>query len=128
MNIQIKKFQGAMVAEVTGKVDGKTAPDLEEVVLPLLQVGGLVMLDLTPTTYTARSALRCFLRLQREANARGTRLVLVGLCQGIKDIMCSTGFLRFFQLAETLGEADPPSRGAGYAPAGSPRKDEESHP
>jgi anti-sigma B factor antagonist len=128
MEIHIKKHQGAMVAEVTGEIDGRTAPNLEEVVLPLLQLGGTVLLDLTPTTYAASPGLRCLLRLHREASAQRTRLVLVGMCQDIKDIMCSTGFLRFFHLAETLGEAVPPSRVAGSEPAGSAHAEEGSYP
>jgi anti-sigma B factor antagonist len=128
MEIHIKKYQGAMVAEVVGEIDARTAPGLEEVVAPLLQHKGTVLLDLTRTTFMDSRGVRCALRLHREANAQCARLVLVGLCREIKDVMGSTGFLKFFQLAETLGEAVPPSRGDGYEPAGRLLEEEESHP
>jgi len=102
MEIQIKRHQNALVAEVTGEIDGRTAPELEVVVSPLFQGGPLVLLDLTRTTYMSSAGLRSLLLLHREASAQSTRLVLVGVCREIQDVMGSTGFLRFFQLAETL--------------------------
>jgi anti-sigma B factor antagonist len=117
MEIHIKKYQGAMVAEVVGEIDARTAPHLEETVSPLLLLRGTVLLDLTWTTFMDSCGIRWMLRLHREAAAQGARLVLVGLCPEIKGVMSSTGFLKFFVLVDTLSEAAPLLRDDGYEPA-----------
>lgn len=128
MEIQIKRHHDALVAEVTGELDGKTAPELDEVVSPLFQEGTPVLLDLTRTTYMSSAGLRSLLLLHREASAQGTPLVLVGVCREIKDVMVSTGFLRFFQTADTLGEVTRLLRRESSGPAASLGGEERSRP
>ncbi len=105
MELKIKDHQGMMLAEISGEIDGRTTPELVEALPPLLQSGTALLLDMSQTTYMSSAGLRVLLLLHREAGARGVRLLLVGVRREIKSVMSSTGFLRFFHLAETLDEA-----------------------
>lgn len=105
MELQIKDHQGTTIAEISGEIDGRTAPELLEALPPLLQTGAVLLLDMTRVTYMSSAGLRVLLLLHREASAQGARLLLVGVHRELKSVMASTGFLRFFQLAQTLDDA-----------------------
>ncbi len=105
MDIQIKDLGGVKVAVVAGEIDGSTSSALERAVTPLIQEGAAVVLDLGGTTYVSSAGLRILLLVHREAGARHARLALAGVSRDIKDVMSSTGFLRFFELADTAEEA-----------------------
>jgi anti-sigma B factor antagonist len=105
MELQVKDHQGMTLAEISGELDGRTAPELLEALPLLLQNGKVLLLDMSQTTYMSSAGLRVLLLLHREADARGVWLLLVGVRRELKSVMSATGFLRFFHLAETLEEA-----------------------
>lgn len=102
MNILLKDVAGAVVAELAGEIDGKTAPEAQTVVLKAMRDGGRLILDMTQITYLSSAGLRMLLLLERESTSRQAKIVLVGVRPEIQDVMNSTGFLRFLTLADTL--------------------------
>jgi len=106
MDIQIKTIEDVKVAILAGDVDAKTAPEVTEKVLPLAQdVGSKILLDMTQVTYMSSAGLRVLLSLYRQVTAKdGSKIVLVGLSEEIKDTMSVTGFLDFFTICPTLNE------------------------
>jgi anti-sigma B factor antagonist len=109
MEIQIQDYPNFTVAEVSGEIDGRTAPELEKTLSPLFREGAALLIDMTGTKYMSSAGLRSLLLLHREALARSARLTLVGVCQDIEEVMSITGFLRFFSVTKTLEEALPGS-------------------
>jgi anti-sigma B factor antagonist len=112
MEIQVRTLQVTLlesnsngqvtVVEMTGDIDGKTAPDVQTQVLPLAQSGVKLLLDMTQVLYMSSAGLRMLLSVYRQVNAKEGQVVLIGLTEDIRDTMSITGFLDFFTTCETL--------------------------
>lgn len=104
MEITIRKEASATIVVVNGEIDGRTAPQAQEKIMPVVQEATALVLDLTGVTFLSSAGLRMLLLLYRQATARNAKVVLVGLSTEIKDTMSMTGFLGFFEVADTLAE------------------------
>ncbi|NET07653.1 MAG: anti-sigma factor antagonist [Merismopedia sp. SIO2A8] len=102
MEIKTKKIEGVTVVFVAGEIDAKTAPTLQQQVIPLVEPGNKILLDLSNVPYMSSAGLRMLLSLYRQITAKNVKLVLVGLVEEIKDTMSITGFLSFFTTSETM--------------------------
>ncbi len=105
MNIVIKEQDGIKIAEVTGDIDSKSAPEAQEQLLAFVAANKTVVLDLKSVGFMSSAGLRMMLLLYRHANAGNGKLALVGLSEQIKDTMAATGFLRFFTVCGSIAEA-----------------------
>lgn len=104
MDITIRKEETATIVVVNGEIDGRTAPQVQEKILPVVADAKGLVLDLTGVTFMSSAGLRTLLLLYRQATARSLKVVLVGMSAEIKDTMSMTGFLGFFEVADTLAE------------------------
>lgn len=102
MEINVKMTGQVTVVELQGEIEGKTAPLVQEQVLPLLQPGAKVLLNLTGVPYMSSAGLRMMLSTYRQATSNKARVALIGLSQEIQETMSATGFLRFFTLYDTV--------------------------
>ncbi len=93
------------IIELEGSIDGKTAPQVREDIRPALDGTTLAILDLTKVGYLSSAGLRLLLLVYREFTAKNGKLVLVGVSEDIRSVMSHTGFLNFFTLTNTQGEA-----------------------
>ncbi len=93
------------LCSATGSIDARTAPEIQEAALPVLQGGGKVALDLSGITYTSSAGLRMLLLLHRHAQASGGTIVLAGLRPEVAEVMEATGFLGSFTCAPTAEAA-----------------------
>jgi anti-sigma B factor antagonist len=104
MNIELEQVDGVTVATLFGELDGRTAPIVQERLLTLPEPNGKALLDMSGVSYISSAGLRALLMLYRRMTADNGRVALVGLTEGIKDVMAVTGFLEFFDDYETLDE------------------------
>jgi anti-sigma B factor antagonist len=102
MEINIKPMDPATVVEIVGDIDGKTAPQAQEQILPLLQSGARVLLNMSQVGYMSSAGLRIMLSTHRQATANKAQVALVGLSEDIQETMSATGFLSFFTLYDTV--------------------------
>ncbi|MFQ5794623.1 MAG: anti-sigma factor antagonist [Candidatus Bipolaricaulia bacterium] len=102
MEINTKTVEQVTVVQLTGELDGSTAPTAQEQILPLIQEGGRILLDMTGVAYMSSAGLRMLLLLYRQTRSHNGRIALVGLSEEIQDTMSVTGFLDFFTTHETL--------------------------
>lgn len=102
MTIEIKTIEGVQVAEISGEIDAKTAPEVTAQVLPLAQPGQKILLDLSQVKYMSSAGLRMLLSLYRQTTANEGKLVLVGLSEELTDTMTVTGFIDFFTTSPTV--------------------------
>jgi anti-sigma B factor antagonist len=102
MDITIRKEETATIVVVNGEIDGRTAPQVQEKILPVVADAKGLVLDLTGVTFMSSAGLRTLLLLYRQATARSLKVVLVGMSAEIKDTMSMTGFLGFFEVSDTL--------------------------
>lgn len=105
IQVDVSNQDETPVVAVTGAVDGGSAPGLQTQLLPLLQPGGSLVLNLGGVNYMSSAGLRVLLLLYRQATASKGRVVLTGLAESIRDTMTITGFLKFFTVADSVEQA-----------------------
>jgi anti-sigma B factor antagonist len=102
MEVSVKTVGQVTVVEITGDIDGSTAPSAQEQILPLAQPGCKIVLDMTKVNYMSSAGLRMLLSVYRQISSNKGNIVLVGLSEEIKDTMSVTGFLNFFTIYDSL--------------------------
>ncbi|MFB3787214.1 MAG: anti-sigma factor antagonist [bacterium] len=104
MQITIHAVDDVTVVAITGEIDGKTAPEAQQKILPLAAEKNQILLDLSGVDYISSAGLRLLLMIYRQVNSLGKRLGLAGVPELIRDVMSHTGFLRFFSLYDTVAD------------------------
>jgi anti-sigma B factor antagonist len=96
MEINVKQVEGITVVELDGRIDGRTAPQVEAEIAPLIEPECRIVLDMTRVDYLSSAGLRTLIMAQREVSGGGGQLALAGLVARVRDTMSITGFLPFF--------------------------------
>jgi anti-sigma B factor antagonist len=102
MEISISPLETITVVSLAGEITTKTAPTIQEQILPLVTPHQKILLDMSNVSYMSSAGLRFLLSLYRQTTAQEGQLVLVGLSEEIADTMTITGFLNFFTTCNTL--------------------------
>ena len=98
MNTSFEEIDGKYVATLKGEMDTAAAVEAEEVMKPLYQSNGKdVIIDCTELEYIASSGLRILISILKGAIAGGSKVVLKGLNDDIKDVFKLTGFISLFE-------------------------------
>ena len=105
MKVSIQETEAAVIAAIEGSIDSKTAPDLQQSILPVINDRSKMVLDLTEVTFVSSAGLRVLLMVYRQLKARDGKVFLVGVSDEIKDVMFMTGFITFFEISPTLEDA-----------------------
>lgn len=90
------------VLEVSGAIDGSSAPQLREAIMQATEGGKRLLLDLHGVHFMSSAGLRVMLLLHRQLQQSEGRVVLVGLLEPIHDAMDATGFLKYFETAHDI--------------------------
>ena len=94
------------VVSVRGEADMHTAPELEQELLEVLELGGSsVVVDLAEVGFVDSTVLGLLLRYQPRFRTRGGDLVLVSDDRRILRTLEITGLDRIFHIEHRLGEA-----------------------
>lgn len=102
MTVDTKTVDGVTVVTLTGDIDGKTAPDVQQQLLPLIETNDALVLDMNDVNYMSSAGLRVMLLLYRQAASQDSHLALIGLSEEVEDVMSATGFLDFFTVASDI--------------------------
>ncbi len=102
MEINTKTVEEVTTVEIQGDIDANTAPKVTETVLPLVQPGSKILMNMSEVPYMSSAGLRSLLSLYRQTTAKDGKIVLVGLSEDILDTMSITGFLDFFTTCDTV--------------------------
>ncbi len=105
MEINVKTMDQVSVATLTGEIDGKTAPVVQEQLLPLTKTAPVLLLDLSGVPFMSSAGLRMLLLLYRQSTTNKTQIALAGVSEDIKDTMEATGFLNYFKLFDSVDSA-----------------------
>ncbi len=98
MNTTIEENGGKYVATLKGEMDTAAAVEAEEVLKPLYQSNGKdVIIDCTELEYIASSGLRILLSILKGAKASGSKVVMRGVNDDIKNVFKLTGFINLFE-------------------------------
>lgn len=93
------------IVEVSGNLDGSTAPQAQEKIMPLVVPNCLLVLDVGQCHYISSAGLRLLLMIAKQLANKEGRGVLAGLSEEIKDVMEMTGFDHIFKSYDTVSEA-----------------------
>ncbi len=85
--------------EVTGAIDGSSAPQLRTAITEACATGQHLLLDMSQVHFMSSAGLRVMLLLHRQLQQSDARVVLVGMLEPIYDAMEATGFLKYFETA-----------------------------
>jgi len=105
MNIETRIQDGITVILIHGEIDGKTAPDAQEKLLPVVAAHKTIVMDMGDVPFMSSAGLRMMLLFYRHATAANGKVALVGLSEQIRDTMAATGFLDFFVVSVNVQEA-----------------------
>lgn len=105
MEIRSTVDKNTIVLEVSGAIDGSTAPDLRQAITEAVQPGRQILLDMHKVHFMSSAGLRVMLLLHRQLQQHDSKVVLVGLLDPIYDAMEATGFLKYFDTAADLDAA-----------------------
>lgn len=75
---------------------------VQDDILPILEKGYNMVLDMTPCTYISSAGLRVLLYSKKVAASKGLNIYLVGISDEVRDIMNVTGFDNFFDTFSTM--------------------------
>ncbi|MBO6033360.1 MAG: STAS domain-containing protein [Prevotella sp.] len=98
MNAKIEEIDGKYVATLDGEMDTAAALEAEEVLKPIYNSNGKdVIIDCTNLEYIASSGLRILLSILKGAKASGSKVVMRGVNDDIKNVFKLTGFISIFE-------------------------------
>ena len=98
MNTTIEEIDGKYVASLEGEMDTAAAIEAEQVLKPIYNSNGKdIIIDCTGLEYIASSGLRILLSILKGAKANGSRVVMRGVNEDIKNVFKLTGFISIFE-------------------------------
>ena len=98
MNTKIEEIDGKYVATLEGEMDTAAAIEAEEMLKPIYNSNGKdVIIDCTNLEYIASSGLRILLSILKGAKASGSKVVMRGVNDDIKNVFKLTGFITIFE-------------------------------
>ncbi len=105
MELVVTKPEKATVVAISVDIDAKSAPDLQEEILPLVVPDRALVLDVSRVAYMSSAGLRMLLSIYRQAARSNARLLLAGLSSDIREVMSATGFLDQFTIYDDVPTA-----------------------
>ena len=100
MSVEIKEIGTILIISLSGKIDGKTSPGVQEQIMAVVKKGTGMVLDLANVSFMASAGLRVLLSVTKQLPSG--RLVLTGLSEQLQDVMEVTGFLDYFQIRDRV--------------------------
>lgn len=84
------------------RLDSANYRQVQDEILPILEKGCNLVIDMTPCTYISSAGLRVMLYSRKVAASKGLNIYLVGVNEHVKDVMDITGFAGFFKMFSTM--------------------------
>ena len=98
MIAKIEEIDDKYFATLDGEMDTAAALEAEEVLKPIYNSNGKdVIIDCTNLEYIASSGLRILLSILKGAKASGSKVVMRGVNDDIKNVFKLTGFISIFE-------------------------------
>ena len=90
--------------QIGKELDSFNYQQVQNDILAILEKGCNTVIDMTDCKYVSSTGLRVLLYSRKVAAAKGLKLYLVGISDGVKDVMVVTGFNSFFDSFSTMEE------------------------
>ena len=97
MTIEIKKMDGEVVLELTGRLDTSTAPVLDKTIGENISDITKLTLDMKGLEYISSAGLRVLLSAQKRMQKCGS-MKLKNVCEEVMDVFEMTGFADILEI------------------------------
>jgi len=84
---------------LVGQIDTRTAPELQETLIPEFDTAKEIMLDLSEVTYVSSAGLRILLLGEKTAKAKSCLMTLTGVSEEVMEVFEMTGFDEILHIA-----------------------------
>lgn len=98
MDIKLKKFKNTLTAELEGKLDVNSSPELEKKLEPELKSIDKLTIDMQNLTYISSAGLRVLVSALQTLDARGGTMTILNASDDIKKVFSLTGLLKVFDI------------------------------
>lgn len=102
MDVEQHQDGDVVVVSLDGRLDSRTAPQVQSELGELMPEQARIVLDLSRTSYLSSAGLRVLLLLHRQAERSGSHVALSGIVDDVREVMSATGFLDFFTVTDTV--------------------------
>lgn len=84
--------------KIEGRLDTKTAPELEEKINKMIEQVSSIFMDFTELEYISSAGLRVLLRTHKAMKAKKGSLVIRGANEEVREVFTITGFSDILRL------------------------------
>ncbi len=106
MEVRTTREEGALIAEVDGRIDGVTAREFEDTMKSAISAErAAVIIDLEGVSYISSAGLRAFLLIAKNLGKRDVKFSLCSLAEPIQEVFDIAGFNRIIKIHSTRVEA-----------------------
>ena len=105
MEIEVKKFKGVAVVNLSGSLDQDTYERVNETLQELSTPGKDIIMDLTGVKFVSSSGFRILFQTQKALAEKNRKLILVGLNERIRNALDLVGLSGSFNILDTTSEA-----------------------
>lgn len=101
MNVVLTKENDRTIAEVKGRVDTTTAPEFQKLIMEVMNdKPKCLVLDCSQLEYISSAGLRALLIIAKTAKSAGINVNLCALTDFVVDVLATSGFDSFFEIAK----------------------------
>ena len=105
MEIEVKKFKGVAMVNLSGSLDQDTYERVNETLQELSTPGKDIIMDLTGVKFVSSSGFRILFQTQKALAEKNRKLILVGLNERIWNALDLVGLSGSFNILDTTSEA-----------------------
>ncbi|MGB4594394.1 MAG: STAS domain-containing protein [Anaerolineaceae bacterium] len=106
MDFKKTEYKRGTVVKGVGRIDSASAPDLEKIMMDLVQGGKSIILDLQDVDFVSSAGWWSIIRVQKELKKTSNQdLILASLCENVRDSMDLIGILPYFGVYDNLVDA-----------------------
>lgn len=106
MNVGIELKENLVIISIEGSIDSNTSGELQAKIMDKISASGNVILDLSKVDFISSAGLRVLLMVYRQIKVKNGKVVIVGISEEIKDVMSMTGFINYFEITDTIEDAN----------------------
>lgn len=99
MNITITEEGNQIIATFNGRLDTVAAQQISETIEPLLQhADQTIILDCEKMPFISSSGLRIFLKIRKEVESKGGKMLLKNVCSDVMQVFKMTKLDGIFEI------------------------------
>ena len=98
MEVELNEEQSRLFMKIEGRLDTKTAPELEEKINKMIEQVSSIFMDFTELEYISSAGLRVLLRTHKAMKAKKGSLVIRGANEEVREVFTITGFSDILRL------------------------------